>query len=94
MTSWMKDSAKRKQTSRFMDNLLSVSIGQASLPNRSGNSTAVNKHVHSVALAALTEAAKSAVKHCTAFLIGVDGKYKNQAMMDTLSEIWTSKFWI
>jgi hypothetical protein len=93
-TSWMKDPVTTKQTPRFANNLFSVQIWQGLHPNRSGDGTAVNKHVHSVALTALTGAAKSAVKHCTAFLIGVDGNYKNQAMMDTLFEIWTSKFWI
>jgi hypothetical protein len=93
-TSWMKDSAKRKQTSRFTNYLFSVSIGQAALPNSSGDSTALDKHGPSVSLTLLTGVAKNAVRHCTAFLIGVHGKYKNQVMMDALSEIWTNRFWI
>ena len=33
-------------------------------------------------------------RHCFAFLIGIDGKYSNQLMVDSLFEIWASRFWV
>lgn len=32
-------------------------------------------------------------RHLLSFLLGVDGRYKNQFMMDSLSEVWISPFW-
>ena len=92
--SWTKDSTKKELTSRFTTYLFSVPTWKAPLLSMSGDGTAVNKHVHFVPVSAVSRLAKVAVGHCAAFLIGVDGKYKNQAMMDILSEVWTSRFFI
>ena len=37
---------------------------------------------------------KGALLHYVAFWLGANGKYKNQEMIDALSEVWTSKLWI
>ena len=37
--------------------------------------------------------AKAAWRHSIAFLIGVNGRYKNEQMMDVLSIVWTNRFW-
>ena len=49
---------------------------------------------HSIILRKVAKLAKGALKHCGAFLLGDEnGRYKNQKMMDALSEAWTSRFW-
>mmetsp|Transcript_5554 Transcript_5554/g.10156 ORF Transcript_5554/g.10156 Transcript_5554/m.10156 type:complete len:829 (-) Transcript_5554:306-2792(-) len=37
--------------------------------------------------------AKAAWRHSIAFLIGVNGRYKNEQMMEVLSIVWTNRFW-
>lgn len=44
-------------------------------------------------LTRVSKFAKAAWGHSIAFLIGVNGRYKNQQMVDVLSIVWTNRFW-
>jgi hypothetical protein len=37
--------------------------------------------------------AKAAWRHSIAFLIGVNGRYKNEQMMEVLSIVWMNRLW-
>lgn len=50
-------------------------------------------HFDSRDLKRVFDFAKAAWRHSIAFLIGVNGRYKNEQMMEVLLIVWTNRFW-
>jgi hypothetical protein len=70
-----------------------VSLQSSSLPAQRTNVGTPTK-LRARVLATVSLIVKGSLRHSVAFWFGVNGKYKNQEMMDALSEVWRSKFWL
>ena len=89
---WAKEPAKNVN-SLCSDNELLFRVFDDSELSAWKSRLSGERHVRFAALDKAGVLARAALRHFTAFLIGVDGKYKNQIMIDSLFAVWTSRSW-